>query len=162
MTYTIRRAKPADAEGIIAAHRRSIREVCYKDYTPAQIAAWSGRNFQVEHWHDTIPKDLVWVVVDTGDKIYGFGHLHFRPDSTAARLAGLYFVPEVLGVGHGRALVRFMKAACRQRGCKSIDLVATITSKAFYEKMDFQQVGEITTMQMQDQWIECYNMAQSL
>ncbi len=157
MSYQIRRALHHDAKGIIATHRRSIRELCQRDYTEAQIAAWSGRDFKEERWHASIDKDMVWVIADTADNIFGFGHLEF-PDNKPARLAGLYFAPEVLGFGYGRKIVELMKAECRNKSIFTVDLLATKTAKRFYERMGFVQDGESTQAPMGDQWIECFKM----
>jgi hypothetical protein len=96
MKLIIRRALHGDATNIITAHRRSIRELCSKDYTSEQIAAWSGMNFQEDRWCQTMDQDLVLVISDQQDNIFGFEHLQVHGDSDA-EIAGLYFVPEATG-----------------------------------------------------------------
>ena len=39
----VRIAEESDAPGVLEAHTRAIRELCSRDYFPAQIEAWAGR-----------------------------------------------------------------------------------------------------------------------
>lgn len=157
MTLQIRRAVHEDAAKIIAAHRRSIREVCAEDYRPEQIAAWSGRNFQEDRWCRTMDQDMVWVISDDEKNIYGFGHLLFT-EKPSAVIAGLYFVPEIIGQGYGRQLIQIMLGECTKRNIQNISLSATVTAKSFYESAGFQQVGEMSTFTFGDQAVECFHM----
>jgi len=157
MNLHIRRAIYEDAANIISAHRRSIREVCAADYRPEQIAAWSGRPFQTERWCQTMDKDMVWVVSDTERDIYGFGHLQFT-DKPSAEIAGLYFVPEIIGKGFGRQLIQIMLDECQKRNIQNISLSATITAKSFYERAGFRQVDEMASVNIGGQPIECFDM----
>jgi L-amino acid N-acyltransferase YncA len=157
MNLKIRRARHEDAKGIIEAHRRSIRENCSRDYNAAQIAAWSGRDFKEERWHQSMDNEMVWVIADEEENIYGFGHLQVNPNSPA-NLGGLYFVPEAIGLGLGKELVALMKIECRRLGVQEVHLTATKTSKKFYEKMDFVQVGDIAQIKMGDQILDCFKM----
>ncbi len=79
MKPIIRRACHEDATNIINAHRRSIRELCSKDYSSDQITAWAGFNFQEEHWHKTMDRDFVWVISDN-QNIYS---IHLTATKTA-------------------------------------------------------------------------------
>jgi len=157
MNFEIRRARQEDAEGIIAAHRRSIREVCVADYSSEQIAAWSGRDFRIDRWHQSMERDLVWVVADESDRIFGFGHLQFSDQGTA-QLAGLYFAPEIIGRGFGRKLVEQIKEECAKREVAEIHLTASKTAKQFYLKAGFSQVGEAVNIQFSDQLLDCFKM----
>ncbi|MBS1958916.1 MAG: GNAT family N-acetyltransferase [Bdellovibrionales bacterium] len=58
----IRRARVEDARAIHEVHMRSIREVCSKDHTLAEIQAWGGREFDEAQRIDAIKNDYVWVV----------------------------------------------------------------------------------------------------
>lgn len=173
--FQIRRAENADAAGVIAAHRKSIRELCAKDYTQAQIDAWAGRNFREDRWVDTFSKDHVWVIAGSNDlanashqtdsasathsicSIYGFGHLRFHSDSDA-EVMGLYFVPEVTGLGFGKKLIQIMKDDCRSQSIQSLHLLSTRTARTFYENEGFLQFGDEKKIAMGDQFVECFQM----
>lgn len=161
MNFIIRRASPTDATNIIEAHRKSIREVCAKDYSAEQISAWAGFNFQEEHWVRTMDRDLVWVVSDDQNQIFGFGHLKFH-ENAEAEIAGLYFVPKILGQGFGKEIFRLMLEQCRERQVRAIRLTATKAAKTFYEHICFQQIGSESTLRINGKDIECFKMSQTL
>jgi putative acetyltransferase len=152
----IRKATHDDAGKIIEAHRRSIREVCAKDYSPAQIAAWSGRDFKPERWQQTMDRDQVWVISDNEKKIYGFGHLQIKENNNA-EIAGLYFVPELIGKGFGKKLAQIIFDECKKKNVTNINLYATLTAKAFYESVGFRPL-EITSITLGDESIDCVRM----
>lgn len=161
MTLEIRRALHSDAAKMINAHRRSIREICFKDYNPEQIEAWAGRDFREEHWHKTMDRDLVWVISDSENNIHGFGHLKFR-ENTEAEIAGLYFAPEVVGKGLGKKMAAIIFEECQKNNVKTVFLCATKTAKAFYQSVGFQQVGEESTIDLGGHKLACYNMTRNM
>ena len=161
MKPIIRLACHEDAINIIKAHRRSIREICSKDYSSDQITAWAGFNFQEEHWHKTMDRDFVWVISDNQNNIFGFGHLKFQ-EKSEAEIAGLYFVPEVTGQGFGKKIFQLMLDQCRNKNVCSIHLTATKTAKAFYENVGFKQLDPQSTLKIGGRDIECFKMKQSL
>ena len=152
----IRRALPQDAEHIIQVHERSIREVCAKDYTPEQIEAWAGRKAKAQLWMNTIERDLVWVV-ELNNKIVGFGHLAFM-EETRAEVMGLYFTPELKGLGAGKKLITIMKDESMLIGVKTLTLYSTLTAKTFYEQCGFLQTESDTTVEMRGVAIPCHPM----
>lgn len=137
----VRRAKFGDEEGIHNAHMESIQEVCSKDYTQEQIAAWGGREFNFEAKHNLIKNQHVWVV-ELDDKIEGYGLLFINKEKNIAEIGALYFTPKVLGMGHGRVIVKEMKEVVSSLGLKEVYLSSTKTSKKFYEKQGFIQYEE--------------------
>ena len=152
----IRKAVKEDARLIIQAHIRSIREVCSSEYTVEQVKAWSGRDFQVSRWQQTMDHDHVWVISNDQKEIFGFGHLSF-PTEEEAYLAGLYFVPEVIGLGFGKQMMELMLNEVNKRQTKMIKLNATKTALKFYLKAGFS-VDETSFIMMSDQKIDCINM----
>jgi len=157
MKIEIRRAVHEDAPNIIHAHKRSIRELCSKDCTAEQIATWSELVSQETHWHQDIDQDLVWVISDEQNRIFGFGHLQFY-ENQGAELAGLYFVPEVVGKGNGKKIVQLMLHECQKRKIQKIELSATKTAKVFYERIGFKQMGPMTEIKIGGKSIECFRM----
>lgn len=156
----IRKAVHEDAPLIIQAHIRSIREVCSPDYTKEQIAAWSGRDFQVSRWCESIDRDQVWVISNEKREIFGFGHLMFQVENEAY-VAGLYFVPEAKGLGFGRQMMELILAEVKKRQIKLIKLNGTKTAQKFYLAAGFT-AGESTCVTMMDQQIDCINMQMHL
>lgn len=135
----VRRANLGDEEGIHNAHMESIKEVCSKDYTPEQIAAWGGREYNFESKNNLIKNHHVWVVELAGS-IEGYGLLFIG--KKVAEIGALYFTPKALGQGLGHIMVNQMKEVALSLGFKEIYLSSTKTSKKFYEKQGFHQYEE--------------------
>lgn len=154
--FKIRRARHEDAHDIITSHMRSIRETCSRDYNPDQIEAWSGRDFRVDRWQQIIDKDLVWVV-EVDSQVKGFGHLAFF-DNDSAEVMGLYFAPEVHGLGAGKKLLNMIKDETKSRGIKELHLQSTITAKLFYEHNGFKQVEGNCSVKIRGVAITCFPM----
>lgn len=138
--YTIRRARPEDAEGIIDSHTRSIQEICQDDYTPDEILAWSGKKRSPQSWRQSIERDLIWVV-EKDNVIEGFSQLAFMSEYSA-EILGLYLSKEVKGRGIGQALFQIMKREAENQNRKQIELLATLTARNFYQRMGcFEVIG---------------------
>lgn len=72
--FRVRAFERADFPGIAAARASAIREVCARDYNPAQIAAWA------DNWDDPVKQlprfgnSKTWVA-EVGGDIVGFTNL---------------------------------------------------------------------------------------
>jgi putative acetyltransferase len=155
-TITIRRAKHEDAEQIISAHVRSIREVCGKDYTPAQINAWAGRNFKATLWCQAMDRDHVWVA-ENNLKVVGYAHLAIMSESVG-EVMGLYLAPEAIGFGMGKKMFTLIHREALNHGVKKLQLHSTKTARSFYEALGFKQLGEMTSVEIGGAAIPCYEM----
>lgn len=160
MACLIRRALHGDADGIIQSHVQSIRELCSNDYTPAQIEAWAGRRFRAVLWQQVIDRDFVWVVEEDSE-VMGFGHFAVM-DEENGELMGLYLRPAACGKGLAKLLFNEILQVAKEHNLNKINLHATITARAFYEKLGFRQSGSDTTIEMQGVPIPCYPMQLSL
>ncbi len=155
-TLTIRRARHEDAEHIITAHVRSIRFVCGKDYTPAQIEAWASRLLKASLWCQAMDRDYVWVV-DDGTKVQGYGHLAMMSE-TVGEVMGLYLAPEAIGLGMGKKMFSLIYLEASKHGLTKLQLHSTITAKFFYETLGFKRQGDITSVEIAGTEIPCYEM----
>ncbi|WP_408097523.1 GNAT family N-acetyltransferase [Peredibacter sp. HCB2-198] len=156
MMINVRRALHSDAQNIIDSHVRSIREICFKDYTPEQIEAWAGRKFKPELWWQTIDRDYVWVV-EVNSQVRGFAHLAFM-DKDTAEVLGLYLAPEAKGLGAGKTLFNILRSEAKSQGVKKLQLHATLTAKTFYETFGFIQTAGLDSVEMRGVDIPCVPM----
>lgn len=156
MKTIIRRATPEDALGIFTAHMRSIREVCSKDYTNLEIAAWSGRNYRADFICQSIERDFLWVI-ESQHIIQGFGHFAVMSE-IEGEVMGLYLTPEILGKGLGKKLFWEILNVARKHHLKKISLHATKTAKSFYEALGFLQIASDTSIEMKGVPIPCFPM----
>ncbi len=160
MNYIIRRAKPEDSKEMFDAHKRSIREICSKDYRPEQIEAWAGFQYIPEHWPTTMQKDYVWVVVVEG-RVQGFGHFILK-SVVQGIVGGLYFAPEVTGLGAGKKILQEMFTIAQDKKLEKITLDATKTAKKFYELVGFKQISDVKMLSIRGQEIESVPMEKCL
>ena len=142
---------------------RSIVELCAKDYDEVQINAWGRRPFNRDQLILSMRHDLVWVVELNG-RIEGFGHFkkHSREGQDFGVILGLYFTPEVKGLGLGRKLVRLMEEKSHELGLMRIELQSTLTSHGFYEKLGFRAMGDTMTIHIGGVALPCVPMEKRL
>ena len=160
---TVRKALLQDAESIHLSHMKSIQEVCSKDHSKAEIAAWGHRPFQKEQRESAIKNDFV-MVAEYLQKIEGYGHLRvFEKNSfMRAHIIGLYLTSNVIGQSIGRRMIDTMKEQCRYRKVKLITLESTLTANAFYKKCGFVEDGPEMIVHINDQPVRCYPMRMEL
>lgn len=165
---------------------RSIREVCSKDHTLAEIQAWGGRPYDEARRRQIIAEHRVWVVQRAGidplireqnpnDPIHleapepadpgisGWACLGLKPatDIQPARwhIYALYLGSEVLGLGLGRELVRLMLEEAQREGATEVTLESTITAHGFYKHCGFVDEGPMTTVEINGERIRCFPMS---
>lgn len=160
MDFIIRRAIHSDAEGIIHAHVKSIREICAKNYTSEQIEAWAGRKFNPKLWIQAMDRDFIWVI-EHDSQVVGFGHLAIM-DAEYCEILGLYFIPPAVGQGLGKKMFQEFIAVAHNHQLKNMRLHSTVTARSFYESMGFRQSAGDTTVEMRGVAIPCYPMELSL
>lgn len=152
----IRRARKLDSAGIIEAHKKSIKELCSKDYSSEQISAWSDRDFKESVWHELMEKNHIWII-DDGKKIQGFCDLNLKDKE----IRGLYLTPEVKGKGLGKVMLQKAINFARLKGEKSLKLSSTITAADFYRSQGFK--GDVLGgHKVGGKLIECYDMVMQL
>ncbi|MFN7825799.1 MAG: GNAT family N-acetyltransferase [Pseudobdellovibrionaceae bacterium] len=155
----IRRAAIADAEQIHNAHMQSIREVCSKDHTEAEIAAWGNRPFNKEQRESSIKNDFVWVIEAAG-AIQGYSHLKlFEKDGLKqGHILGLYLTPRILGKKLGQRMVSLMIEQAKEFCAQRITLESTISAHSFYGRNGFHDVGPMIAIKINNQDVRCYPM----
>lgn len=141
MKYKIRRGVIADMNAVMSAHKRSIQEVCSKDYTKEQTDLWSNVNYSLEIWERTITKDIFFVVEIDGT-VQGMCHGR-NHDNGTAEIMGLYFAPELIGQGVGREVFEKCMSELIKPNPSKVIISATKTAKGFYEAMGFKPVKEV-------------------
>ncbi len=161
--HIIRKALPQDALGIHEAHMRSIQELCSKDYTEAEIKAWGHRPYNEEHRLFAITNHIVYVVI-INDSIEGYAQLKFYTDNNVkkAHIMGLYLTSIASGKNLGTKSLQKLMSEAYANSVKQITLESTLTSKIFYLKNGFKEIGTTETISINGQAIRCIPMAKNL
>jgi putative acetyltransferase len=125
----LRRYVTDDLDAVIDVFQRAIREVASKDYTPAQIAAWSTVDRAAwEPWRLTRP---TWVAVH-GARVVGFSDLE-----ADGHLDMMFVHPDYQGIGVASLLLGQVEAAAAGQGLQRLFTEASRTARPFFERRGF-------------------------
>ena len=152
----IRKSKLEDKQAVKDAHIRSIRQICSKDYTPAQIKAWAQPAYTDDVWVRAINQQL-HQVVELNQIIEGFCHSTVHDDGTG-EILGLYLTPEVSGLGVGRAIAEQGLDYIKSLTPSKVVVESTITAKGFYQALGFKVLHEICDHEIRGELVKCYRM----
>jgi putative acetyltransferase len=135
-TYTLRNARPADAQRIHELHTASVRGLCMGHYSQEVIDGWL-QNRSPQGYLPGIEKGQTFVAED-GGTILGFGEA--APGSVIA----VFVEPRAAGRGIGAALAEHALHLARRGHTDPIRLEATLNAVHFYERLGFRQTERTT------------------
>ncbi|HYW19725.1 MAG TPA: GNAT family N-acetyltransferase [Nodularia sp. (in: cyanobacteria)] len=130
----LRRYELGDTEEIIRLFYDTIHEVNIRDYTKAQVDAWTSVNMNVEVWMNSLKSKLTYVAEEDG-KILGFGELEAN-----GHIDRFYCHKDFQGQGVGTKILEQIELTARDLEIKKLFLEASITAKPFFEKKKFIMV----------------------
>jgi len=136
--WHVRRAAPVDAAAIWAIHSRAIARLATADYTPEQIAAWTGRSTPASY-AQPIAQQRVVVAVDDDGHIVGFAQIEY----TEGTIEAVYTDPDHVRTGVGRALVAALEANARRHRLDLLSLEASRNSVPFYRALGYAICGHV-------------------
>ncbi len=151
----IRRAKLEDKTATNDAHKRSIREVCSRDYNEEQIRIWSDVTYSDDIWENTVKNDICFVL-EKNSKVEGVIHGRIHPDNTG-EIMGLYFTPEIIGQGLGRKAFEMVMSEILKTNPSKVIISGTKTALPFYKAMGFE-VTEVKQSNIRGTIIETNEM----
>jgi len=154
--FIIRPARIEDATGIFDTHRRSIQEVCAKDYTAQQIQTWFPSTRTPARYADFITNNEEVFIVELEKRIIGY--LHIQKDV----LTACYILPEFINKGIGTALFQTAEGIFKKRNIKKITLTSSITALTFYQKMGMKVIKPALHQLNSDISLEVYIMEKNL
>lgn len=158
MDYKIRKTKMEEMKAVEDAHRRSIKKICSKDYSPEQIEKFAAVKYTEDRWEHSINNDY-HIVVEKDGVVEGMCHAKVH-ENGEGEIVGLYFTDKVIGRGIGRKVMEFAFEYMKEHKAKKFFLNGTITAKPFYEKMGFQVV-EKKKASIRGTEIDCFLMERS-
>jgi putative acetyltransferase len=139
--FIIRRASPADAEQIGAAHVDSIHSLGAKAYGPDVVAVW-GAPKDVERYRRSMESAEVFFVAvadgPAGEPVLGFSS--YRMEEGKHRTA-IYVRGEAARMGVGTALFRVAEAAALEHGASEIHVDSALGAVPFYKSLGFEELG---------------------
>ena len=128
-TVNIRLARPEEAELLLQIHHASVQGLCAGQYDAEQIAHWfDGRDASI--YTEGIAQQRLWLAC-APDPV---GFIEVDEHS----IDKLFVLPQAAGLGVGKALLLHGLQALQAEGRQTVDIEATLTGVAFYQKHGFR------------------------
>ena len=132
----IRAYRDGDDTELWSLFATTIREICVRDYTPAQVKAWAPDDYDKVRWHNRM-EAIDPFVATKDDEIVGYADLQ-----SDGYIDHFYCHKAYQRQGVGRLL---MSAICERAQALNIDRIfchASITARPFFEHFGFVVVRE--------------------
>ncbi|WP_020592162.1 GNAT family N-acetyltransferase [Kiloniella laminariae] len=139
----IRKYRTEEAETLFRLFRDTVRKVNIRDYSPAQIAAWSSGEFTPEGWQDRTTGYTILVAEDeqnpgsVSGSIGGFAELDID-----GHIDCFYVSHRHQGQGIGKLLMQRLESEAESRNLRHLYAEVSITARPFFDKQGFQVLAE--------------------
>lgn len=144
MDFEVRRARPADADGILAAHLDSIRSIGPGFYDAETVRAWGAHLTAALYASAMARGDEMFVAIrGNRDANVVLGFSSHRVDGRVHRTA-VYIRGAAARQGVGSALFRAAEAAAIAAGATSLEIDASLAAVDFYKTLGFEETGRGT------------------
>ncbi|MBD1844593.1 GNAT family N-acetyltransferase [Cyanobacteria bacterium FACHB-63] len=132
----IRLFRTEDAEQIAQLFHDTVREVNVRDYSIAQVQAWSPDDLHFRDWVAVCSSRFTYVAEEAG-LILGFGELEAN-----GHIDCFYCHKDYQRQGIGRAIYQAIEAKARELELDRLFTEASITAKPFFQKVGFTMIAE--------------------
>lgn len=128
---TLRPYRPDDAPALLASFRNTSRQVNSRDYSPAQVAAWSSDDIDTVRWFGRFEGRFVPVAEECDRPV---GGAELEADGHIGRV---YVSADQQRRGIGQLLLAAVVAQARRVARARLFTQATITARPFFEAQGF-------------------------
>lgn len=128
----IRRFRAADAGALADLFHASVREIGGRDYSPAQVAAWSPSPPEPEDIIRRAAGRIVLIAVNAEDE--PLGYIELEPNG---HIDHFYCRPDIVGSGIGSALYAALEAEASRLGIAILRVEASEAARRFFERKAF-------------------------
>ncbi|NNG05717.1 MAG: GNAT family N-acetyltransferase [Inquilinus sp.] len=130
---TIRAGTPADADAILAVHRRSILQLGRAVYSDAEVESWA-HGLTADRYVRAMGEEgtTFLLAIDAAARVIGFCSL--KDDV----VRGLYVDPSCPRSGIGRTLLQRAEAEIVAAGHKTVRVQASLAGRPFYEAQGYE------------------------
>lgn len=128
----LRRYQSSDLDEIIRLFKETVKNVNSRDYTAAQIKAWTTSETDFKDWDRSLSEHYCVVAIEDGVPV-GFGDI-----SASGYLDRLYVHHQYQNLGIGTALCDELEKNIDG----SIETHASITAKSFFENRGYEVLKE--------------------
>jgi putative acetyltransferase len=139
--FEIRRAGPADADDIAAAHIDSIRSIGHRFYDADTVRGWHAHLTSALYANAMARGEEFFIAVGRlGDANVVLGFSSHRVDGTVHGTT-VYIRGDAARRGVGAALFKAAEAAAIAAGATSLEIDASLAAVDFYKKFGFEETG---------------------
>lgn len=132
----IREFRPGDAASLALIYHQSVRGVGRRDYTQAQVEAWSPHPVPADRFLARVSDGrAVFVAVRDDDTPVAFIELE-----TSGHIDCFYCHPDAIGTGVARALYERLETAAREAGLSRLYVEASEAARRFFLGQGFRVV----------------------
>ncbi len=135
MNFSIEKATQENLEEILNLFEKSIQNICTKDYTDAQILAWTSSIENKNRWKTKI-ENQYFIVIKAQNTIVGFGSLE------KDYIDLLYVHHQFLRKGIASLIYQSLKVESEKLGYTSLLTFASITAVPFFKSKGFRIIKE--------------------
>ncbi len=132
----IRLFEDQDTEEIARLFYETVREINRRDYSLAQVNAWAPDDIHFRDWRNICASRFTYVADDQGT-IAGFGEL--EPNG---HIDCFYCHKSYQRCGVGHQIYQAIETKAIELNLQTLTTEASITAKAFFEKMGFLSLKE--------------------
>lgn len=132
----IRPFTPDDADAVAALFHLSVRGAAIRDYSAAQVAAWSPAPPEASAYVRKAADRTFLVAVNDDGAIIGYGDLE-----ADGHIDHLYCHPDVVGTGVGAAIYAALEDAAFEAGMARLFVEASEAARRLFERRGFRVDG---------------------
>jgi putative acetyltransferase len=160
--FEVRRAGPADADDIAAAHIDSIRSIGPRFYDAGTVRGWHGHLTSALYANAMARGEEFFIAVGRlrdADVVLGFSshRVDGRVHGTAVYIRG-----DAARRGVGSALFKAAERAAIAAGATSLEIDSSLAAVDFYKTLGFEETGRGTHRLSSGHSIACVFMRKSL
>ena len=153
-----RRAGPADAEGILAAHLDSIQSIGPRFYSPEIVESWSAGLTSDVYVNAMEGGEVFFIAIGpVNDEPAVLGFASHRVDDGQDG-ASVYVRGLASRRGIGTRLLGLVEEHARAHGATSINVQASLAGVAFYRANGFEEFGRGEALLMTGRRMPCVFM----
>ncbi|GAP94859.1 GNAT family N-acetyltransferase [Leptolyngbya sp. NIES-2104] len=132
----IRLFRPEDADQIATLFHETVREVNVRDYSIAQVQAWSPDDLYFRDWAIVCTERFTYVAESEG-RILGFGELE-----ADGHIDCFYCHKDYQRCGIGRSVYQAIEFKAHEMNVDRLFTEASITAKPFFQSLGFTVIAE--------------------
>ena len=136
MEIYLRKGEVVDLGPVLDLFRNCVFEVCKKDYTSDQLAAWASASLNTDRWMEKILSQF-FIIAFSQDTLIGFGSLQYRDTIDL-----LYVHKDFQKRGIADTIYKQLLHEAQRCSAEVLKAEVSKTARPFFEKKGFKTIAE--------------------